>query len=118
MSSQNRKTKSDHQTGIIIANDLRSGLTVFLTQSGAWSSRVADAWIAQGEAGVSSALQIAASAESDNVVTGAYLANSNDFGKPVTLRETLRVHGPSIEFMPVEQSDALESASQPLAVGG
>lgn len=116
MPLKNRQLKNEKHIGIIIANDLRSGLTVFLTASGKWSTLVADAWIAEGEESVNSALETAASAESSNQVTGAYLVSSNDHGNPVDLREALRVQGPSIDYL-ANNSMRARAETQAMAVG-
>jgi len=88
------------QPQIVIANDLRSGITVFLTTGGEWSEHVTEALVVTDDNGASDALATAASAESANRVTGAYLADSNKQGAPLVLREFMRVHGPSIDYMP------------------
>lgn len=85
--------------GIIIANDLRTGLTVFLTAGGDWSEQVAAAWIVPTDHS-ERAMLIAAEAESRNLVTGVYLTECDDLGRPLTLRERLRIKGPSVDYLP------------------
>ena len=96
-------TKASRQPGIIMANDLRSGLTVYLTAEGEWSEHVSDALVVADESAVNDALRVAAAAEVDNRVTGAYLTDSDDRGEPTVLREILRVQGPSIDYLPAQK---------------
>lgn len=97
------KPSSERQPQIVIANDLRSGLTVFLTASGEWSEQVTDALVVVDENSVGEALRIAEIDEATNKVTGAYLADSNEQGAPLELRELLRVGGPSVDYMPNQE---------------
>jgi hypothetical protein len=94
------KIKQDNAaSGIIVANDLRTGLTVFLTAGGEWAEQVAAAWIVPSEHR-ERAMQVAAEAESRNSVTGVYLTECDDLGRPLTLRERLRIKGPSVDYLP------------------
>ena len=98
--SKKQKPNGTEQARIVIANDLRSGLTVYLTESGTWSASVTDAMIVSDADGETAAMQTAVSDEAANKVTGAYLTDSNSCGEPVDLREMLRVRGPSINYLP------------------
>ena len=100
MSSKKIEANSNKRTGIVMANDLRSGVTVFLTATSEWSEQVSEALVIEGQASADNALRVAAVAEADNKVTGAYLADSNRCGDPIVLREMLRVQGPSVDYMP------------------
>ena len=94
------KPNDETQPQIVIANDLRSGLTVFLTESGEWSEQVDDALVVTDDDRASKALATAVRDESANKVTGSYLTDSNEQGAPLILRETLRVDGPSVDYLP------------------
>jgi len=96
-----RELNSERQPQIVIANDLRSGTTVFLTAISGWSEQISDALVVTNDDAASNALAVAADDESANKVTGAYLADSNDQGAPLVLRELLRVDGPSINYRPI-----------------
>ena len=98
MAPKKINTKGSRQPGIIMANDLRSGLTVYLTAAGEWSQHVSEALVVADESTASDALRVAAAAEADNRVTGAYLTDSDGRGEPTVLREILRVQGPSIDL--------------------
>ncbi len=100
MTMKNNRENDDKRMGIIIANDLRSGLTVFLTVAGEWTEQLSEAMVVVDEIGASDALSIAAKDEADNIVTGAYLTDSSESGEPIVLREALRVCGPSVDYQP------------------
>ena len=80
----------------LTAHDVRTGAVVYLTASGAWSTRASDAaHFAVGEDDV--ALKRAEAAES--VVTHAYLVPLDAAGAPIArerVRETIRARGPTV----------------------
>ncbi len=84
---------------LLLANDLRSGLTVYLTESGEWTTQVSHSWRIDNDDLAQKALSIAAAAEQENLIVGAYLVDAASTGEPTHIRERLRVDGPSINFL-------------------
>lgn len=83
----------------MLANDLRSGLTVYLTEQGNWSENFEESWYLQNDSIAASAMKKAAESERNNEVVGAYLVDASSKGLPTHVRERLRVEGPSIQYI-------------------
>ena len=87
------------------ANRLRDGMVVFRTATGGWSSRIADAETAVGDA---ESARLLAAAERDAaraVVVGPYLIDvepSDEGPRPLSLRERIRAYGPTAPTVGVE----------------
>lgn len=80
----------------LTAHDVRTGAVVYLTASGAWSTRASEAAHFTG-GDEEAALKRAEAAET--VVTHAYLVPLDAAGAPVArerVRETIRARGPTI----------------------
>lgn len=97
MASHDVKTIKD--AAILLANDLRSGLTVYRTETGTWSENFDDAWCLTSDEIADKAMKQAAESESNNEVVGAYLVDATSTGQPTHVRERLRVEGPSIQYL-------------------
>ncbi len=88
-----RKVNSIDTGAIISGNDLRSGRTVYFTQTGAWSEVLKRALVIRDDADAATYLA-RASAHSD--VVGAALIKTTEQGQPLHIRELIRALGPSI----------------------
>lgn len=78
------------------ANELRSGLNVWMTADYGWSRDYADALLTEDDAKISQMDIVAKAAEHANDVVGAYFIDTVD-GKPARYRERFRTHGPSYD---------------------
>ena len=84
---------------VITANRLIDGEVVWLTPTQSWSRDLSDAQVESTSDAVLALLTVAAGDE--NVAVGAYPARvSTADGAPVptTMRERIRVYGPTIDF--------------------
>lgn len=93
-----RRKKPVKVSALLLANDLRTGLTVYLTDSGDWSLESSEAWQLPDETAEKTALAFAAEAEKNNTIVGSYLVDAATDGSPTHIREQLRVAGPSINY--------------------
>ena len=93
-----RKVKPVKDSALCLANDLRTGLTVYLTDSGDWSTDADDAWRLPDESAEKLAMARADEAERHNTIIGPYLVDATTEGLPTHIREQLRVAGPSINY--------------------
>ena len=78
------------------ANELRSGLSVWMTADFGWSQNYQDALLTEDEAAIETMQAKAEAAEQANEVVGAYFIDTVD-GKPARYRERFRTHGPSYD---------------------
>ena len=85
---------------IVTANTLDTGTVVFLGQSGAWVDAIADAAFFEDAAAAETGLvgATASRAVVETFVTDA--APEQDGRLKMTLRDTIRAFGPTINFMP------------------
>jgi len=83
---------------VITANRLADGAVVWLTASGGWTSRIADAAVATSADEAQRLLDIAHADE--NTAVGAYPAvaalGADGTAGPATLRERIRATGPTV----------------------
>lgn len=93
-----KKTKPVKKSAMLLANDLRSGLTIYLTESGDWSYKSDEAKHLLNEAAEQAAMVIATEAEKNNTIVGPYLVDAVADGSPAHIREQMRVEGPSINY--------------------
>jgi len=94
MSSHN--VKSIKQGAILVANNLRTGLTVYLTEKNSWSEELQDAWIIRNDAEADQAKTFGAESSDANEVMDPYLVDTTQEGHPTHIREHLRTTGPSV----------------------
>jgi predicted NAD/FAD-binding protein len=84
---------------VITANRLTDGAVVWLTDDHAWSAHLAEAAVATSS---EAALKLLNAANGDeSIAVGAYAARvATDAGqiRPATLRERIRVAGPTFDF--------------------
>ncbi|MGB3456671.1 MAG: DUF2849 domain-containing protein [Litorimonas sp.] len=78
------------------ANELRSGLSVWMTDDFGWSQDYKDALLTEDEATIQRMDDVAKAAELTNTVVGAYFIDTVD-GTPARYRERFRTHGPSYD---------------------
>lgn len=81
---------------VLTANDLHSGLVVFRTTAGKWSTDINEAEIAVDAEAANALSDAGAADERDNLVIGAYLVNVRHEGGsvvPLVLREAIRAAG-------------------------
>lgn len=78
------------------ANELRSGLSVWLTKDFAWSHDYAEALLTEDEMTIKAMDDVAKAAEATNNVVGAYFIDTIE-GKPARYRERFRTHGPTYD---------------------
>ena len=86
-------------TQVIIANELKNGFVVFLTEANHWSNDIAEGAIAKDVADAESLLKKAKIAEQNCEVIDPYLIEINiENGRrvPTEYREFIRAHGPSV----------------------
>lgn len=84
---------------VIIANKLTNGFVVFLTETGDWSTQIADGALAEDDATAETLLARAKQAEQDNEVIDPYLIEvkiENGKRVPTEYREFIRACGPSV----------------------
>lgn len=80
---------------VLTANALASGEVIYLTASGAWSPRHADAVLFEDEDAAKAALE---NAGRDITIVGTYLADARageNGPEPTHIREAFRTRGPS-----------------------
>lgn len=84
---------------ILLANDLRTGLTVYLQRDGQWSSSQGQAWIVTNDAEAEEAKALGAISADNNDVMEPYLVDTTTDGDPTHIREQLRTTGPSVAYI-------------------
>lgn len=88
------------------ANELLSGLSVWMTADFSWSRAYEDALLTEDEATVETMQLTAEKSEKANDVVGAYFIDTVD-GKPARYRERFRTHGPSYDTADLIQQEIL-----------
>ena len=87
-------------SSVITANLLRTGEVVYLTQDGAWTTKLETAAIAEDDATRKAMEHLAHAALARNEVISVYAMNVERAGsrlKPVSVRENIRAaHAPTI----------------------
>ena len=84
---------------MIIANELRSGEVVFLSEEGNWVNNIDKASVALDIDQANKLLTLAQEAEHNNKVVGAELVEIEAQDKqrfPKDIREAIRVNGPTV----------------------
>ena len=101
--------KENEQLSIIIANDLLSGRSVYLTRDSGWSNSVQDAELIRAELSASR-LERAGDDEKKNLVLDPNLIAVNPDRTAVEIRERIRISGPTILDDAAEISSATQAA--------
>lgn len=91
--------KSIDKGAILLANNLRTGLTVYLRRDGSWSPNSGEAWIVTNDTEAEQAKEFGATSASANEVMDPYLVDTTDAGNPTHIREHLRTTGPSVNYL-------------------
>ena len=78
------------------ANELLSGLNVWLTKDFTWSQSYGEALLTEDEALIEQMQDKADCDEQANIVVGAYFID-NEAGQPVRYREKFRTKGPTFD---------------------
>lgn len=81
---------------VLTANELHSGLVVFRTPAGDWSTDINAAEVVDDEEGAAALTGAGAADERRNLVVGAYLVNvrrTEEAIAPLVLREAIRAAG-------------------------
>lgn len=84
---------------VISANRLGDGLVVYMTDSGGWSERIADAQAVTGKEAGETAVAAAHAAEEARIVVDPYLVYIDESGgerRPTQYRELIRAKGPTV----------------------
>lgn len=84
---------------VVTANRLRDGAVVYLAAEGAWSERLADSMVVEGEEAAKALLESAGAAVAAQIVVAPYRAEvalENGRLVPRTTKERIRARGPSI----------------------
>ena len=84
---------------IVVANDLRTGLTVCLGNDWGWGDNWMEAWVITNDAEANAAMLFAQTAVANNDVIDPYLVDTTPEGKPTHTRERLRITGPSVDYL-------------------
>lgn len=90
------KLKTIETGAILIANDLQSGSTVYLTDQNSWSSSALEAMVMRSDEEASIRLAAAKIDEAASVILDPYLVETDVQGNPVHIRERIRVTGPGL----------------------
>ncbi|HET6379401.1 MAG TPA: DUF2849 domain-containing protein [Methylocella sp.] len=88
---------------VISANRLPDGAVVYLGRGGGWVTRLAEAKVFSANADTGEALLLAQEEAKRNlIVEPALVEVTEDEGRlrPLTLRETIRAEGPTINYLP------------------
>lgn len=93
MSSLKHKGKGPQA---MTANELVSGLNVWMTPDHGWSRDYVDALLTEDEDQIDRMDTVAKREELANIVVGAYFIDTVD-GMPARYRERFRTHGPSYD---------------------
>ncbi|MFK7893593.1 MAG: DUF2849 domain-containing protein [Granulosicoccus sp.] len=91
--------KNIDKGAILLASDLRTGLTVYLRRDSSWSSNAREAWVVTNDAEADKAKTLGANSESANEVMEPYLVDTTETGDPTHIREHLRTTGPSVDYL-------------------
>jgi len=86
---------------IITANRLDSGLVVFRTEDGGWSTEIADARIVDGDEAIEAALEASAEDVRARIIVDPYgvpVVLEAGAPVPVRLRERIRAQGPTVAY--------------------
>lgn len=78
------------------ANELRSGLSVWMTAEFGWSQSYKNALLTEDDDIIEKMQSVAEAAEAANDVVGAYFIDTED-GVPARYRERFRTHGPTYD---------------------
>ncbi len=102
-------TESTHS--IVIANDLQTGRSVFLTSKSGWSEVPKLAELIESESVAEARLQAALKDEGNNIVIDPYLVSVGADGQVRDIRERIRTKGPTIRIKSTDPAFAIVDPS-------
>jgi Protein of unknown function (DUF2849) len=88
---------------IISANRLADGIVVYAGRGGAWVEQLSEARIFAGKEEADAALSLAQNDVARNLIVEPFLVDVTQDAaglRPSTLRDSIRAHGPTIDFLP------------------
>lgn len=94
---------------MLIANALRDGLVVFLTESGRWVNAIADGALALDAYEAKRLLDVGQQAEQRNEIIGPELIEikvQDGLRQPLDIREAIRANGPVVRGHPSENDES------------
>ena len=100
---------------VISANRLVDGIVVYMGRDGAWTTKLGEGQIFSSKAEAEAAGLSPAGAQRNLVIDPAVVEVTEEAGGPraVTLRESIRACGPTIDFLPATGAFAYEGAQPP-----
>ncbi len=96
MSSHKFKGIEAGQGALVVANSLKTGRTVYLTEKDQWSECVTDARVITDSDVAVAQLSVAVASEVDCEVVGPYLITTDRHGRADHIRELIRQYGPTV----------------------
>jgi len=90
------KIKNINNGAIIVANDLKTGHSMYFTIENSWSEHIELAQVITSDDEAKLRLNEASEDEDDNLVLDPYLVETDSTGVPVHIREQIRASGPSV----------------------
>ena len=100
---------------VITANRLTDGIVVYLGQEGAWTEQLNEAKLFASKAEAETGLAAARDDAKRNLIVEPCLVDVTDEAggrRPLTLRESIRARGPTVDFLP--QSRVFADAANPV----
>lgn len=100
---------------VISANRLADGIVVYMDRDGAWTTKLGEGQIFSSKAEAEAARLALGGAKRNLVIDPAVVEVKLEAGGPraVTLRESIRACGPTIDFLPVTGALAFEREAPP-----
>jgi hypothetical protein len=101
---------------VISANRLIDGIVVYAGRDGAWSDALGEAKVLTSKAEAEAALLLAQSDVKRNLVVDPNIVEVTEEAsgpRAVTLRESIRARGPTIDFLPAARAFAYEAGPPP-----
>ena len=98
---------------VITANTLATGTVVFYGADGAWVDAIADATVYDDATTAEAGLFEAKRDEARAIVVDAFIVDRSpdaDGKTKMTLRDTIRAYGPTIEYLPTDEPAMPSSA--------
>lgn len=96
MSSHKFKRITPGEGALVVANSLRTGRTVYLSNTNQWSECVTDARIITDDSTAATLLVNAGTSEVACEVVGPYLIATDADGRANHIRELIRQNGPTV----------------------
>ena len=94
---------------VVTANTLATGRVVFLGTGGAWVAAVEEAMIYPDATAAEEGLALARNDADRSIVVEPFVTDrtpGNDGQSTMTLRDSIRAHGPTIRYLPADTAAA------------